>query len=398
MKEYDVVVIGAGIQGAGVAQAAAAAGYSVLVLEKNQVASGTSSKSSKLIHGGLRYLESFQFSLVRKSLKERAILCRVAPGLVELQPFYIPVYKNTTRRTWQIRIGLSLYAVLGGLAKNTFFKSVERKHLSKVDGLENHELEKIYRYYDGQTDDKALTQAVMSSAIMLGVELDCNIRLTSINKNDNSFDVIYQQYGDEKLAKAKLVINAAGPWVNEVHELVTCKTDSLKVDLVEGTHIVVDNPSPSGIYYLEADDKRAVFVMPYEYKGENKTLIGTTEKLFAGKADAVAPSKPEINYLLDVYRKYFSDKPLDDTDVLHSFAGLRVLPIANGSLFSRPRDTVLHWAAPHLLTLYGGKLTAYRSTSDLVVKKIQQALGKRQRIAYTDQLLLKDTQLFRTAV
>lgn len=391
MKEYDVIVIGAGIQGAGVAQAAAAAGYSVLVLEKNQVASGTSSKSSKLIHGGLRYLESYQFSLVRKSLKERAILCRIAPELVKLQPFYIPIYKTTTRRPWQIRTGLSLYAILGGLAKNTFFKSIQTKHLSKIDGLKEDELENIYRYYDGQTDDKALTQAVMSSAVMLGVELDCNLILTSINKNDNSFDIVYQQYGDEKLAKAKLVVNASGPWVNEVHELVTCKTDSLKVDLVQGTHIVVDNPSPSGIYYLEADDKRAVFVMPYKFKGENKTLIGTTEKLFVGKADEVKPGKAEIKYLLDVYRKYFSDKPLVDVDVLDSFAGLRVLPKDDGSLFSRPRDTVLHWAAPHLLTLYGGKLTAYRSTSDLAIKKIQQVLGKRQRIAYTDQLMLKNT-------
>lgn len=388
MKEYDVVVIGAGIQGAGVAQAAAAAGYSVLVLEKNQVGSGTSSKSSKLIHGGLRYLESYQFSLVRKSLKERAILCRIAPDLIKLQPFYIPIYKNTTRRPWKIRTGLSLYALLAGLAKNTFFKSVQPKHLSKVDGLKKHELEKIYRYYDGQTDDKALTQAVMSSAVMLGVEQDCNVILTSINKNDNSLDIIYQQYGDEKMAKAKLAVNAAGPWVNEVHELVTCKTDSLNVDLVQGTHIVVDIPSPSGIYYLEADDKRAVFVMPYVYKGENKTLIGTTEKLFAGKADEVAPTKSEINYLLDVYRKYFSANPADNIDVMYSFAGLRVLPKENGSLFSRPRDTVLHWAAPNLLTLYGGKLTAYRSTSDLAVKKIQQALGKKQRIAYTDQLML----------
>ncbi|MDH5660320.1 MAG: FAD-dependent oxidoreductase, partial [Gammaproteobacteria bacterium] len=113
MKQFDIVVIGAGIHGAGVAQAAAAAGYSVLVLEKNEVASGTSSKSSKLIHGGLRYLESAQFSLVRKSLKERAILCRLAPGLVKLQPFYIPVYKKTIRRPWQIRLGLILYALLG---------------------------------------------------------------------------------------------------------------------------------------------------------------------------------------------------------------------------------------------------------------------------------------------
>lgn len=110
MSEFDIAIVGAGIHGAGVAQAAAAAGYSVIVLEKDNIASGTSSKSSKLIHGGLRYLESYQFSLVRKSLKERAILCRLAPDLIKLQPFYIPIYKTTTRRPWQIQLGLSLYA------------------------------------------------------------------------------------------------------------------------------------------------------------------------------------------------------------------------------------------------------------------------------------------------
>lgn len=397
MKEYDVVVIGAGIHGAGVAQAAAAAGYTVLVLEKNQVASGTSCKSSKLIHGGLRYLESFQFSLVRKSLKERDILCRIAEGLVKLQPFYIPVYKNTSRRPWKIRTGLSLYALLGGLARNTFFKRIQRKQLSKIDGLNTLELEKVYRYYDGQTDDKALTQAVMNSAIMLGAELDCNLTLSSINKNENSFDVFYQQYGDNKLAKSKLLVNAAGPWVNQVHEMVACKTNSLNIDLVQGTHIVVDIPSPSGIYYLEANDKRAVFVMPYKYNNEDLTLIGTTEKLFLGQPDEVTPGSEEIDYLLAVYNKYFSNKLSGDTAVLHSFAGLRVLPKTNGSIFSRPRDTILHWAAPRLLTLYGGKLTAYRSTAELAVKAIQKSLGKRQRLAYTDQLILEPRPLLKTA-
>ena len=124
MQTFDVVVIGAGINGAGAAQAAAAAGYSVLVLEKNEIAAGTSSKSSKLIHGGLRYLESAQFSLVRKSLKECAILCCIAPDLVKLKPFYIPIYKKTTRRPWQIRIGLSLYALLGNLHKKNLFSSI----------------------------------------------------------------------------------------------------------------------------------------------------------------------------------------------------------------------------------------------------------------------------------
>lgn len=391
MNDVDVAVIGAGIHGAGVAQALAAAGYSVFVVEKNTVGSGTSCKSSKLIHGGLRYLESYQFSLVRKSLKERAVLCRIAPDLVKLQPFYIPVYKNTSRRPWQIRLGLSLYALLGGLHKNNLFKRVAASKLAQNDGLNKKDLQKVYRYYDGQTNDKKLTQAVMKSAQKLGAQLACPVTLNAIIKNENDFTLSYNENNEEKNIRAKLIVNAAGPWVNEVHHLVSAndnliKLTSLEVDLVQGTHIIIDVPAPAGIYYLEAADHRAVFVMPYEFNGEQKTLVGTTEKLFDGLADDVNATEGEVAYLLNVYHRYFPDKaPLN---VLHQFAGLRVLPINDGSLFSRPRDTVLHWAMPGLLTLYGGKLTAYRSTSDLVVKKLKPFLARRQRIADTENLPL----------
>ena len=391
MSDVDIVVIGAGIHGAGVAQAAAAAGYSVVVLEKNKIAAGTSSKSSKLIHGGLRYLESAQFSLVRKSLKERAILCRLAPGLVKLQPFYIPLYKKTTRRPLHIRVGLSLYALLGGLRKENLFKSVSHKDLKKLDQLEQTDLQKVYQYNDGQTNDVKLTEAVMSSAKSLGAELCCPAMVISIIKNDSGFNVIYKNDFKEQHIQTKVVVNAAGPWVNELHKLVNSNLDSekiksLEVDLVQGTHIILDTAAPSGIYYLEAADQRAIFVMPYEFNGEIKTMVGTTEKLFQGKAGDVKATEEEVNYLLNVYKSYFPKNTR--INIIHKFAGLRVLPKDDGSMFSRPRDTVLHWAMPGLLTLYGGKLTAYRSTSELVVNKIKPLLGKQQRIAYTDQLYL----------
>ena len=388
MKTVDVLVIGAGIQGAGVAQAASAAGYSVLVLEKNEIASGTSCKSSKLIHGGLRYLESFQFSLVRKSLKERSILCRLAPDLVKLVPFYIPIYKNTLRRPWQIRLGLSLYALLGGVRKANLFKRVNKQERNKLDQLEQSNLQKVYVYNDGQTNDAALTKSVMRSAQQLGTEVHCFVTINSIVKNGNIFNISYIKDKKEENIQANIIINAAGPWVNELHNLVSEKISSLDVDLVQGTHIIIDAPAPSGIYYLEAIDQRAVFVMPYEFDGEIKTMIGTTEKLFHGNPDDVKATKEEIDYLVNVYKLYFPKS--SEINVLHDFAGLRVLPKKDGSMFSRPRDTVLHWAMPGLLTLYGGKLTAYRSTSDLVIKTVKPLLAKRRRIAYTDQLYLSN--------
>src|SRR6202453_5227544 len=150
MRAFDVVVVGGGIHGAGVLQAAVAAGHSTLLIEKGALASGTSSRSSKLIHGGLRYLESGQFSLVRESLRERAVHLKIAPDLVELKPFFIPVYKDTRRRPWQLRIGLALYAILGRFAPGTRFGSVPERGLGELDGLETRNLDAVIRYYDAQ--------------------------------------------------------------------------------------------------------------------------------------------------------------------------------------------------------------------------------------------------------
>ena len=171
MKHVDVVVVGGGIHGVGVAQAAAAAGHSVLLLEKTSLAAGTSSRSSKLIHGGLRYLESGQFHLVRESLRERRILLAIAPELVQLRPFILPLYRETRRRPWQLRVGLSIYALLGGLGPETRFGAVPRSEWTQLDGLQTRGLRKVLRYFDAQTDDAALTRAVMRSAQTLGADV-----------------------------------------------------------------------------------------------------------------------------------------------------------------------------------------------------------------------------------
>src|SRR5271166_4859079 len=153
MKEYDVIIVGGGIHGAGVLQAVAAAGHSGLLIEKRALASGTSSRSSKLIHGGLRYLESGQFALVRESLRERAVHLRIAADLVELKPFYIPVYADTRRRPWQLKLGLWIYALLGGFDASTRFGTVPKREWPQLDGLETRGLDAVVRYYDAQTDD-----------------------------------------------------------------------------------------------------------------------------------------------------------------------------------------------------------------------------------------------------
>ncbi len=364
-KDFDVIIIGAGIQGAGVAQAAAASGYRVAVVEQTAIAAGTSSKSSKLIHGGLRYLETAQFQLVRKTLLERERLIALAPSLVKPVKFYIPVYKKTSRKPWQITIGLFLYQILGGFKKYTGFKRVKTGSRLPIAGLKKDELVSMFQYYDAQTDDALLTEAVMRSAQSLGAELYCPEEVLEINRvNDN-----YHVTTGNMQFSAKFIINAAGPWVRQVLDKVSgVNIDSMPYDMVQGSHIVIDQHAPQGIVYVEApQDKRAVFIMPWK----NKTLVGTTEKQYTGNPKDVFATDDEINYLKQVYCYYMD---VGEVKVKSSFAGLRVLPIQQGSFFSRPRDTIIKLSANNFLTLYGGKLTGYRVTAEQVLLEIRKSL------------------------
>ena len=385
---FDIGIIGAGIQGAGVAQAAAAAGYRVAVWEQTAIASATSSRSSKLIHGGLRYLESGQFSLVRKSLAERALLLKNAPSLVKAVPFYIPVYATTQRRPWQIRLGLSLYALLGNLSHTARFKKITSTMRAQKDALNPNDLQALYQYWDAQTDDAALTKAVVHSAQTLGAEVFCPARVMTIKRIDKRYEVTVAQNGVEQTFFCHVLINAAGPWVNQVLEIVKPAVSQLAIDLVQGTHILVDDPAPSGIYYLEApQDHRAVFVMPWK----GKTLIGTTESPFDGGDPAeVKPHQHEIEYLQQVYQHYF---PQRSGKLLDAFAGLRVLPQQENNYFNRPRDTIIHIdpSQPALLTLYGGKLTGYRATAEDVIQQVRKILPGKHQIADTRGLKLIST-------
>ena len=380
--DFDIVVIGGGIQGAGVAQAGAAAGYRVLLLEKQAIAAATSSRSSKLIHGGLRYLESGQFGLVRKALRERDILLRIAPDLVRPVDFHIPVYQDSRRCPWQIRLGLSLYALLGGLTPQARFAAIPRAQWPREDGLKQKGLLAIYRYRDAQTDDAALTRAVMASAIELGAELACPAEVVSASCTGKVYQVCYQDGGGEKQVACHALVNASGPWVNRVLQRIAPQSPRLDIDLVQGAHLLLEAAAPPAIYYVEAPrDRRAVFVMPWQ----GRTLIGTTETRFQGDPAMVRPKPEEIAYLLSVYRHYFPGQP---AGVMERFAGVRVLPKGAGGYFSRPRDTLLHMGAPGLLSLYGGKLTGYRATAQQVIARLRPYLPARELRADTAELPL----------
>jgi glycerol-3-phosphate dehydrogenase len=383
---YDVVVIGGGIHGVGVAQAVAAAGHPVLVLERHALAHGTSSRSSKLIHGGLRYLESGQWRLVRESLHERAVLLSIAPELVRLMPFFIPVYRHTRRRAWQIRTGLALYALLGDLAADARFAAVRRTGWKQLDGLNTSDLQAVFRYFDAQTDDAALTRAVMASAANLGAELACPARFAGATRTAQGYRIRYTVAGQERECEAATLVNAAGPWVNEALALVEPVQAPLSLELVQGTHIVVPGKVTQGVYYTEAPaDGRAVFVMPWT---GGTTLVGTTETPYAGNPDGVLPLAHEVAYLQATLAHYF---PGRESRVLSAFAGVRVLPAAAGGAFHRARETRL-WTddarAPRLVSVYGGKLTGYRLTATKVLRTLSANLPVRRVRADTATLAL----------
>jgi glycerol-3-phosphate dehydrogenase len=390
MEEYDVIVIGGGVHGAGVLQAAVAAGHRALLIERRGLASGTSSKSSKLIHGGLRYLESAQFSLVHESLRERAIHLRIAAELVELKPFFIPVYEDTRRRPWQLNLGLWMYALLGGFGAGTRFGAVRRSAWPALDGLKTRGLDAVIRYHDAQTDDALLTRAVVQSAQELGAEVLMPASFLGASLREDGVTVSVTSNGEARQFAARVMVNAAGPWAPQVARAVTPGIFIPDVDLVQGTHIVLPFALSAGIYYVESPiDGRAVFVMPWY----GATLIGTTETPYVGEPDKVQPLESEEEYLLAVVHHYFPGlSHFSRADITQRFAGLRVLPAANQAAFDRSRETIFSTdrdSRPRVLGIYGGKLTGWRAAAAHVLERIEPSLPAAQRRAATDKLILR---------
>lgn len=386
MTDWDVLVIGAGIHGAGVAQAAAAAGHKVLVLEQRGVASGTSSRSSKLIHGGLRYLEQGQLGLVRECLHERELLLKLAPDLVERVAFRIPVYADTRRRPWQLYAGLGLYSLLAGLGSHTGFRALRRREWDALDSLDTQGLQAVFEYWDARTDDAALTRAVLKSAQTLGAELRLPAEFLRAELTANGVIATYRDTAGERDCRANVLVNATGPWVADTDARIASLASTLSSELVQGTHLLLDLPARESIYYLEVpEDGRAVFLMPWR----GKCLLGTTETPYPGRDPAaVAPLPGEREYLLRVMQRYF---PGLRFTVTAAFAGLRVLPRDRARPFERGRELLLaldRRSRPRTVSLYGGKLTSYRADAERVMARIRASLPERELREDTRRLTL----------
>ncbi|MGH8144084.1 MAG: glycerol-3-phosphate dehydrogenase/oxidase [Steroidobacteraceae bacterium] len=386
--DVDVAVVGAGIHGAGLAQAAAAAGYSVLLLERSAIAAGTSSRSSKLIHGGLRDLESGEIHLVRESLHERALLLRLAPELVRLRRFYVPIYRQTRRRPWQLRAGLSAYALLAAFGRGAGFGTIARRHWDQLDGLTTAGLQSVFYYHDAQTDDRALTRAVVCSAQSLGAQLICPASFVSATLLPDGVQIHYTAPQPAQ-CRARVLINAAGAWADTLARAISPAIAVPALERVQGAHMVLPVRVERGCYYLESPrDGRAVFALPWH----DQLLVGTTETRFRGDPGVVRATAPEINYLLGVLKHYFPRwRDLTAADVRASFAGLRVLPAGAGHAFHRSRETTVvtdREHRPRVLSVYGGKLTTWRCTAQRAFARVAGSLPQRRALARTDRLPL----------
>lgn len=369
---YDVLVIGAGIQGVGVAQALVAAGYSVLVVEQTAPAAGTSSKSSKLIHGGLRYLESFQLGLVRESLQERKLLLELAPDLVKLKQLHIPVYSQTTRSALTIRAGLQLYRALSKFDQDTRFKTLPKSEWGNLGGLKTEGLKTVFRYAEAQTDDAALTRAVLQSATDLGAEVKLGVKFVGAEVSDKGVRVDLRSPLNDLSVDCRVLVNCAGAWVENIISGIQPRPPLPRVELIQGSHLLLP-PVIDHYFYLEApSDRRAIFVLPYQ----GQLMVGTTEKLHQGAPETSVCSQEERHYLLSTLNYYFPHL-LYHQDQIESFAGLRVLPKNDQNAFSRSRDVMMscdNEASPRVVSVVGGKLTTYRATAEQVLAKIRPSL------------------------
>lgn len=388
-----IVVIGAGIQGAGVAQAAAAAGYQVTILEKNCVGGATSSNSSKLIHGGLRYLESGQFSLVRECLLERQLLLQLAPELIQLKRFHIPIYKNTRRGAWQIRAGLALYSALSGFNRRGRFGEIPRNQWASHSPLTDDQLQSLHYYYDAQTNDQRLTQAVVKSAQSLGAELLLGAEVNAIDITSRGCAVVFEQNGREQTIDSAAVVNCSGPWVNQLLSRVQPSQKPLSLELIQGSHLLIKYSTIEHYYYLESPlDGRAIFALPYQDTphSEKQLLLGTTETPYCGDPKQAAVTPAEERYLIESFKHYFPTTPVAPA-ITKYFCGLRVLPQAPKSAFGRHRETFYQFdntENPRLISVAGGKLTGYRLSAQHILKQLKRTLKQSKAIANTRKLTL----------
>ena len=374
---YDILIIGGGINGVGIARDAAGRGLSVLLCEQDDLAAHTSSASTKLIHGGLRYLEYYEFNLVRKALQEREVLLRAAPHIIWPIRFVMP-HNRSLRPAWMIRVGLFLYDHLGKREFLPGSASINlREHPAGVPLQRT--LKKGFVYSDGWVQDARLVVLNAVDAAERGAEILPRTRLISAQRTVHEWRATLRStvHGAERTVRAHCMVNAAGPWATEVLRECLQIAPRRNLRMAKGSHIVVRRLfDHDHAYILQNPDKRIVFAIPYE---TDYTLIGTTDLEYVGDPAAVKISVQEVSYLCEAVNRYFV-RTITPADVVWSYSGVRPLledEAAHLSAVTRDYELELDQSdgrAP-LLSVFGGKITTYRRLAEEALAALQGLLG-----------------------
>ena len=385
---FDLAIIGGGVNGCGIARDAAGRGNSVFLCEMNDLASGTSSLSTKLVHGGLRYLEYYEFRLVREALIEREILWRVAPHIIRPQRFVLP-HHDGLRPAWLLRLGLFLYDHIGGRHLLPATRSVDLRRDETGKPLAANRYSIGFEYSDCFVDDARLVVLTARDAAERGAEIQTRARAVEIAREDNFWRVTIEHAVTRARStiRARVLVNAAGPWVEEVLALGSGVNARAKVRLVQGSHIVVRKLyEHDRAYMFQNADGRIVFVIPYQ---DDFTLIGTTDRDYHGDPAKVKASDQEIGYLCDSVSEYLA-KPVKPEDVVWAYAGVRPLYDDGASeAKAATREYVFELDTPGglpLLSIYGGKITTHRRLAEEAIEKLAPYLrGTAAREGWTGQ-------------
>jgi glycerol-3-phosphate dehydrogenase len=382
-QSFDVVVIGGGIHGAAVARDAVGRGLRVMLAEKGDYASATSSASSKLIHGGLRYLEQLELKLVRESLVERAGLLKTAPHLVAPLRFLLPIYAWQKRPAFIVQAGLKLYDLLSfghGLAPSGTLTAREIEALPRL-RLEG--LTSVLHYHDCQTDDARLVLANLLDARARGADILNARAVMAIEPLDNGYGIELDERGVRRRVEARYVVNASGPWVAAVDALSRAHPPSRPLRLVRGSHLVLPMPEPAqtDAYTLQDEADRVVFVVPW--LSGRFLIVGTTDVPHGGDAAAATCSAEEQAYLLGAYNRYFarSGGPATAADIVFTWSGVRALDddgasnpahVTRSPALASLANGSGGFTASGFVTLYGGKLTTHRALAQDVLDGLRQ--------------------------
>jgi glycerol-3-phosphate dehydrogenase len=375
---HDIFVIGGGINGCGIARDAAGRGYSVYLAEMNDLASGTSSGSTKLIHGGLRYLEYYEFRLVRESLMEREVLWCMAPHIIWPLRFVLP-HAEGLRPAWLLRLGLFLYDHIGGRKRLPATRTLDMKRDAAAKPLKPL-FTKAFEYSDCWVNDARLVVLNARDAADHGATIRTRARVVNARREADHWRIGVEDVwtGEIEDVQARLVVNAAGPWVDRVLSGAVGQNGVHNVRLVKGSHIVVprkfDDPRA---YFFQNRDGRIIFAIPYE---DDFTLIGTTDQDFDGDPGESKISDAEITYLCEAASEYFA-KPVRREDIVWTYAAVRPL-YDDGATKAQEatRDYVLkadEHAGPPLVNIFGGKITTYRRLAESMLEKIEGLIGAR---------------------